>query len=119
MQTSNKNRVDIIYESDVGDRLHCLEENIEPILCLNQTKDVDVFIGERNLDPFKQLQNIPQVAKTKYAVIPQNSLRDSTDLIGVLSNIVREQSNIVNFIVTLRKVNGETFVELLEETGAA
>lgn len=119
MKASNENRIDIIYDSDVGERLHCLEENIEPILCLNQTKDVDVFIGERNLDPFSRLMKMPRVAKTKYAVIPQNSLRNSNDLIGALSNIVKEQSNIVNFIVTLRKVNGETFVELLEETGAA
>jgi len=119
MKTSNKNRIDIIYDSDVGDRLHCLEENIDPILCLNQTKDVEVFIGERNLDPFRQMQRLPQVAKTKYDVIPQNSLRNSNDLIYALSKIVKEQCNIVNFIVTLRSVNGETFVELLEETGAA
>jgi len=119
MTEKNKNRIDIVYDSAVGDRLQCLEENIEPILCLSRTKDIDVFIGEKHFDPFKKLNKLPQVAKTKYAVIPHNSLNNSNDLIKALTNIVKEQCNIVNFIVTLRKVNGETFIELLEETGAA
>jgi hypothetical protein len=126
MMKSKENRVDIIYDAIDGlDRLHCLEENIEPILSLTKVKDVDVFVGEKyseisSLSPsLKPIQKLPEVAKTKYAVIPHNSLRNSNDLIRALSTIVREQGNIVNFIVTLRNENGETFVELLEETGAA
>jgi len=126
MKESIENRIDIIYDSVAGlERIHCLEENIEPILNLSRTKDVDVFIGEKHSSNTtfyelpKQFDNFPKVAKTKYAVIPRNSLKNSSDLIRTLSNIVKEQNNIVNFIVTVKKENGETFVELLEETGAA
>jgi len=119
MKKNDKDRVDIIYDSDIGDKLHCLEENIEPILKLSKSKDIDVFIGERNSDPFKKIQKIPQFSKTKYACIPHSSLKNSNDLIKTLLNIVKEQGNIVNFLVTLRNMNGEIFIELLEETGAA
>jgi predicted dinucleotide-utilizing enzyme len=126
MKQCIENRVDIIYDAVDGlDRIHCLEENIEPILNLSKSKNVDVYVGEkesRTLSLFKtpvMFDNFPSEAKTKYAVIPRNSLRNSNDLINCLTTIVKEQNNIVNFIVTLRKENGETFVELLEETGAA
>jgi len=126
MKQSIENRVDIIYDAVDGlDRIHCLEENIEPILNLSKTKNVDVYVGEkesRALSLFKtpiMFDGFPKESKTKYAVIPRNSLRNSNDLINCLTTIVKEQNNIVNFIVTLRKENGETFVELLEETGAA
>lgn len=126
MKKSITNRVDIVYDAIDGlDRLQCLEDNIEPILSLNREKDVDVFVGERDssqlqlLKPFRKIDHLPSVSKTKYTVIPRNSLRDSSDLIHALSKIVKEQNNIMNFIVTLSHENGEYFVELLEETGAA
>ena len=120
------NHIDIIYEAvDGADRLQCLSENIQPIMKLNKVKDVSVFIGEReskdlcltkSLNP---VNNLLQGPKTKFAVIPQNKLRNSNDLIHTLSEIVRTQHNLVNFIVTVRERNGETFIELIEETGAA
>jgi hypothetical protein len=126
MKKSLDNQIDIIYEeSDAINRLQCLPENIEPIISLNKKQDVDVFIGEKDLPtlflPDKQtkINKLPELAKTKFAIIPHDSLKNSTDLINALSNIVKQQNNLVNFIVTIRKENGETFVELLEETGAA
>jgi hypothetical protein len=62
---------------------------------------------------------MPDVAKTKYAVIPQGTLSDSNDVITTLASIVKSQSSISNFIVTTKKENGFEFIELLEETGAA
>lgn len=114
------NKLDIIYElADNAQRLQCIEENIRPILKLNKKSDVEVFIGERT----KELNNVipfPQVAKTKYALIPQNSLNNSFDVIQALTDIVKEQPGIMNFIVTVRKDNFESpFIELVEETGAA
>ena len=122
VKKSLDNRIDIIY--DDADRLHCLEENIKPIMNLVKTKDVDVYIGSRDTKDLCCIDNrpidvIPEVAKTKYAVIPHNSLKSSTDLIRTLTDIVQKQHNLVNFIVTVREINGESFVELLEETGAA
>jgi len=126
MKKSIENRVDIIYEAiDGSDRLQCLEENIQPIMKLSRTKNIDVFIGERESKglcvstPYRSVDTLPEVSKTKYAIIPKNSLRDSNDLIDALSEIVKKQNNIVNFIVTIREENGVPFVELLEETGAA
>jgi len=124
MKKSLDNIIDIIYEeSDAVNRLQCLPENIEPIINLNKKQDVNVFIGEKELStlclPEKQIIKLPELAKTKFSIIPHNTLKNSTDLINALSDIVKQQNNLVNFIVTIRKENGETFVELLEETGAA
>jgi len=123
VKKSLDNRIDIIYD-DV-DRLHCLEENIKPIMNLVKTKDVDVYVGARESNGLcvmgtnRPVDTIPETAKTKYAVIPHNSLNSSTDLIRTLTDIVHKQHNLVNFIVTVREMNGESFVELIEETGAA
>lgn len=126
VEKSIKNRVDIIYEqSEVSERLHCLEENINPILNINNQNDIPVFIGERQsmdmclFKPYRQFDLITRKQNQQFEIIPKNSLKDSGQLIEVLTNIVKKQSNIMNFIVTLNKVNGEYFVELLEETGAA
>ena len=113
VKKSLDNRIDIIY--DRSDRLHCLEENIKPIIALNQAKDIDVYIGARESKTCK----IIDFPKKRYAVIPYNSLRNPNDLIHALTEIVNKQHNLVNFIVTVRELNGESFVELLEETGAA
>jgi hypothetical protein len=92
---------------------------------LCREKDVNVYVGEREsknlklLTPVRPVDTILEAPKTKFAVIPQNSLRTSSDLINVLSDIVKSQHNLVNFIVTVREWQGETFVELIEETGAA
>lgn len=120
VKKSLDNRIDIIY--DGADRLHCLEENIQPIMNLVETKDVDVYIGSRDscfYDSSRPFDNIITFPKTKFAVIPHNSLRNSNDLINTLTEIVHKQHNLVNFIVTVREMNGESFVELIEETGAA
>lgn len=113
VKKSLDNRIDIIY--DGADRLHCLEENVQPIMALNQAKDIDVYIGVKESKTCK----IIQFPKKRYAVIPHKSLRNSNDLIHALTEIVQKQHNLVNFIVTVRELNGESFVELLEETGAA
>lgn len=122
------NKMDIIYElSDGSERLLSLEENIKPIMALNKHSDVDVYISEKpksksfptkildKISPFK----IPEIAKTKYEIIPRGSLIDSNDVITTLASIVKKQKSISNFIVTTGSKDGKTFIELLEETGAA
>jgi hypothetical protein len=108
------NKIDIIYDlTDNARRLHCIEENIRPILTLNRAIDTKVFIGSRD-DP-----KFPDVITDKYQIIPKNSLTNSFDVIQKLTQVVQKQPGVKNFIVTVRSENGETFVELLEETGAA
>jgi len=125
------NKIDIIYElSDGSERLQCLEENIKPILKLNEKQDVNVFVGGRPKPkrlPTKLLERIidkterkmPQEAKTTYQIIPKNSLNSSDDVISKLATLVKNRGGISNFIVTIKRENGDKHIELLEETGAA
>jgi hypothetical protein len=114
------NKIDMVYDlSDNAQRLQCIEENVKPILTLNKKQDIEVFVGERTKSLEKRIFKFPEVAKTKYAVIQQNSLTRSLDVIQALENIVTLQPEISNFIVTVRQKDGKEYVELLEETGAA
>jgi hypothetical protein len=110
-----ENKIDIIYDlTENARRLHCIDENIRPILTLNKQKDTKVFVGTRD-----DTRKFPEVITSKYQIIPQNSLKDSFDVIQKLTEVVQRQPGVRNFIVTVRSENGEDFVELLEETGAA
>lgn len=135
IKESLDNKVDIIYElSDGSERLQCIEENIKPILDLNEKQDVDIFIGSRPKPkklptkpkklPTKLLEKIsnfkmPEELKSTYALIPKNSLTSSDDVISNLASLVKKRGGVSNFIVTIKKENGNNYVELLEETGAA
>lgn len=117
-----KDRMDIVYEHpDISDRLQCIENNIKPILALNKSQPVDVFIGERKPTSILQklFSKMPEVAETQYAMIPAGSMNTSMDVMTRLSELIKLQPGVTNYIVTVRRKNGKTFVELLEETGAA
>ncbi|MFW9871827.1 MAG: ThiF family adenylyltransferase [Candidatus Thorarchaeota archaeon] len=124
IQRSLKNKLDIIYElADDTQRLQCIEENIKPILQLNRASDVDVFVGgkysyEEKSKP--KLKLVPKEAKTKYTLIPKNSLNTSFDVIQRLTDLVKIQPGVSNFIITVvRDQQGKPYIELIEETGAA
>ncbi len=120
MKRSLDNRIDMIYEATgTSQQLQCINENVKPILDLNKHQDVEVFIGERTNALQRKIIEFPKIAKLNYAVIPQNSLKDSFDVIKSLTDLIDLQNGISNFIVTIRKRNGQKYVELLEETGAA
>jgi hypothetical protein len=110
-----ENKIDIIYElSDNSRRLQCIDENIHPILTLNRVADTKVIVGSK-----QPKEKFPEVSSTKYQIIPKNSLNNSFDVIQKLTDVVKKQPGVKNFIVTVRSENGEDYVELLEETGAA
>jgi len=125
IKESLDNKIDIIYElSDGSERLQCLEENIQPILTLNQKQDINIFVGGKHKPkkfPIKLLEKfiMPEVATTKHALIPKQSFRTSDDVISNLASIVKKQGRMSNFIVTIKRENGNEYIELLEETGAA
>jgi len=120
IQSSLENKIDIIYEmADNSKRLQCIEENINPILNLNKKQNVDVFVGGKSNYEILTRRQFPEVAKTKYHLVPQNSLLTSGDVIGKLTSIVKQQPGITNFIIAVVHENGKSYVELLEETGAA
>ena len=88
---------------------------------MNNQQNVDVYVGEKQ--PPTKMQRLfnkkPEVAKTKYAMIPHKSMVTSKDVMLRLSEIAMLQPGVSNYIVTLRNEHGQSFVELLEETGAA
>ena len=119
---SMENKMDIVYEkSDMTNRLQCIEDHIKPILKLNKIQPIDIYVGEQK--PTNILQKLfnkmPEVAETQYALIPVGSLNTSLDVIKRLSDLVKIQPGVSNYIVTIRRKHGKTFIELLEETGAA
>jgi len=110
----------MIYEATAtSQRLQCINENVNPIINLNSQQDIEVFVGERTKSLENNIIKFPKEHKTKHAVLPKNSLKSSLDVIKSLSDLIAEHSGISNFIVTIRKRDGQTYVELLEETGAA
>ena len=109
------NKLDIIYEA--SSRLQCINESIIPILDLNKHQDVEVFVGEK---PNNVLQfPVSNEMKNKHIVLKENTLNNSIDVIKALTDLISEQSNISNYIVTIRQRDNQKYVELLEETGAA
>jgi len=115
IEESVNNRIDMIYEtSDAVQRMYCIEENVTPILTLNQQQEVEVFVGER-----PPIASDPFFNESRRSIFPQNSLENSFDVIKALSKIVSDQPGVSNFIVTVKRRGDLKYVELLEETGAA
>ena len=115
IEESVNNRIDMIYEaSDGAQRLHCIEENVTPILTLNQEQQLDIFVGER-----PPIASDPFFDESKHSVFPKNSLTNSFDVVQALTKMVSEQPGVSNFIVTVKRRGDLKYVELLEETGAA
>jgi hypothetical protein len=98
------NKSDILYEVfDQTNRIQRLEENIEPIMKLNKKNDVKVLVSERS----------------ECSIIPMGSLNNSSDLIEKLTEMVKERSDFMNFLIVMKERNGEAYVELIEETGGS
>jgi hypothetical protein len=102
------NKSDLIYEVfDHTDRIHGLEEHIQPIMETNKKEDVKVLVAEKE----SPLNNY---------IIPKGSLNTSTDLVEALTNLVKERGDFMNFIVVMKEnPDGSRHIELLEETGGS
>jgi hypothetical protein len=117
-----KNKMEMVYDdSYLSNRVQCIEDNITPIIEINKNSSIDVYVGERESQTKiqKMFNKFPEVAKTKYAVIPANTMSTSLDVMKKLSDIVMLQPGVTNYLVTVREENGRKIIELLEETGAA
>ena len=98
---------DIVYENVVGeDKFVNLPDKIVPILDLNKNKEVTVFLGSR-VFPVSEL------------LIPENTLKDSKDLISKSTSLVSCQTDFNNFVISVYNDQRNTYVELIPETGAA
>lgn len=105
-----ENKSDLLYEVfDHTDRIHGLEEQIQPIMQINKTEDIKVFIAE------KEVQIL-----SNHCIIPKGSLHTSTDLVESLTNLVKQRGDFMNFIVVMKEnPDGSRHIELLEETGGS
>lgn len=120
IQQTIDNKIDMIYEATgSSQRIHCITENINPIFDLNNAQDIEVFVGERTKTLEKNIIKFPKEAKNKHLILPKKSLKNSFDIINILSELVERQPGVSNFILTIREKEGIKYVELLEETGAA
>ena len=120
--TTLENKFDMVYESSyASERLQCIEDTIKPILETNKNQAIDVYVGEKPHQNIiqKMFCSCPDVAKTKYAVIPVNTIKTEIDVMQKLSDLINLQPGVSNYIVTVKEDNGRKIIELLEETGAA
>lgn len=98
---------DILYDNAPGsDKFINLPAKILPILDLNRTSDLNVFVGSKSF---------PLSSK----VIPRESLKDGNDIIINLASVANLQCNFNHYIVSVYQENGKNFIELIPETGAA
>lgn len=98
---------DILYEDSEKENFINLPDKIVPILEANKSSPLDVFIGS-NMFPISEFS------------IPQNSLHTSSDIILFLSQGIENKCNFKNFVVSLHyRIDGNCFIELIPETGAA
>lgn len=105
IKKSITNKMDIIYDASDGlKQLHCVEENIKPILESNKRNDTMIFLGSSN-------NEIPGWPK----IIEKHSLQSSEDVLLMLSKLIKETGSSANFFA----ISSGNKVELIEETGGA
>jgi len=101
------NCYDVIYDNVIGeDKFVNLPDKIVPILDINKNKELTLFLGSK-------------VYPISEKVIPVNALKNSKDLISVLTSIVSCQEDFNNFVVSVFDEGNNTYIELIPETGAA
>ena len=99
-----ENKSDIIYEVfDQSNRIHGLEEHIDPIMKMNSKRDVMVKVADTDTSH----------------IITKDSLFTSSDLIEKLTEMVKDQNDFMNYLVVMKKDSGVPYVELIEESGGS
>jgi molybdopterin/thiamine biosynthesis adenylyltransferase len=103
----DKYHYDVVYENVCGeDKFVNLADKIVPILDINKSKDLTVFIGSK-------------VSPINEKVIPVNTLNNCTDLVQNLLSVACCQNDFNNFVVSMSNSNGNIYIELIPDTGAA
>ena len=98
---------DVLYDdSPDNDKFVNLPEKLIPILDLNKKRDLNLFVGSKEF-PIAQ------------KVIPMKTLKTGNDLIVNLASVTNLQCNFNHYVVSLTDEQGEVFIELIPETGAA
>jgi len=110
-----KDKPNIIYDLDKDvKRLSKLDEVIQPILKRNKETSLRVAIQEKE-SIVRKVFKMPKVAKTKYQLIPQGSLKQPEDVINVLKKAIENKSKTLRFLPVL--IDDE--IHVLQDTGGA
>lgn len=117
---SIENKIDMIYEVNGAERLQSVESFIQPILNLNKTQEVEIVVGDYQHKELEEIFNsISEINGDLRTLVPQNSLNTSMDVMQALTDLVKKQPGVSNFVIIMREHHGKKYIELLEETGAA
>lgn len=100
-----ENKCDIIYD-DSDEKFINLPQQLHPIIEMNKKSDVQVFMGNRNT-PISQ------------RVIPRNQLKTSQDIVINLLSVSKAMCQFNHFVISIYQNEGDFFIELIPETGAA
>ena len=116
---SNNNREDIIYETTNNNRrILCVEEILKPVLKLNTEQDINICVKNGILKD--KVLEMPTIKEKIYLLAKKDQILDYSDLIKRMEDIVALQPTQENYIVTIEKEeDGQEYVELVMETGAA
>jgi len=107
IDSSISKRIDIIYNStEKTDKVVNLSEHIIPIIKLNKENPLTICLGEKEHSLFNK-------------TIPKCYIRDSTDVTSIISSMINFPFMTSNFVISVHKDDDGSFVEIIEETGAA
>jgi hypothetical protein len=111
----SKQKCDLIYDLDEDTRrLKRVNEIIQPIIKKNKERPLKLAVKERD-SIVRNVFEFPKVAETTYQIIPQNTLKNSKDVIDVLRIAVKDMEDVSKIIPVL--IHDEIYI--LRETGGA
>jgi len=111
----SKQKCDLIYDLDEDTRrLKRVNEMIQPIIKKNKSRPLKLAVKERD-SIVRNVFEFPKVAETTYQIIPQNTLKNSKDVIDVLRIAVKDVEDVSKIIPVL--IHDEIYI--LRETGGA
>lgn len=111
----SKDKPDMIYEINNNiNRLSRVDEVVTPILNKNKETPLKLIVENRN-PLVRQVFDIPKTAKTKYKIVPQNSLETPEQVIELLGEAIKGRNKTMRFLPVI--INDE--IHILQEVGGA
>lgn len=111
----SKQKCDLIYDLDEDTRrLKRVNEIVQPIIKKNKERPLKLAVKERD-SIVRNVFEFPKVAETTYQIIPQNTLKNSKDVIDVLRIAVKDMEDVSKIIPVLMHDK----IYILRETGGA
>ena len=108
LKKTRKKPVDIICENynNSDNKFINLTENLYPILDMNKDNDLNMFVGSETFPINSQ-------------IIPKGLFKSTNDVVNNFVSFVNLPLAFNNYIISFYKRGGNSYVELIPETGAA